>query len=535
MLLDPSSNELRMAVSSNIERALWPEIRISPGEGYAGEVARSGEPLLVRRASDVRRAGATGRRYTNSSFMCAPMKVKGRTIGVLNVTNRKRKEPFTRQQLDMLVALANVAALAVENTRLLVATTSMGRRLRDVIEAIGDGVVAVDAGGVILLHNELALYYLGLKSGHYEGLRLGEAVPGNVRTVLATLRERTLAERAHFHEEVEWTIPGSPGAVPLTVSTAPLYLETRGNLCGVVFVFTDMTLCHKVDELKRIEEAKNNFLAIISHELRTPLTSIKGACYLLRHRLQTTIDQESVELLRIVEQNTERLLRDIIDILDVVSIDTGTAALMLRRDANLAAIARQCVERFCEAAQAKNISIAEDYTDCPQTMMLDEEKVIRALEHLVGNAVKFSPFGTRMTVATGSTGREAFVAVRDSGPGIDPVLGDHIFRKFVQGEKPLTRQSRGYGIGLYVARGFAELHGGRIETINLPGGGCEFRLVLALRRDGESNPIQSDSTMSHRESRRSALSNQFADAVTAGTRQEQGGHADDKEAHPCSR
>ncbi|MCX8036355.1 MAG: ATP-binding protein [Candidatus Sumerlaeia bacterium] len=480
MLLDAPAGVLRMAASSDIEREKWPTISTRLDEGFAGKVARSGRPLLVREIGDDSHLDAERRRrYTCPSFMCVPMKSKGQVIGVINVTNRIGSEPFSREQLDMVTSLANLIALAIENARLLATAEAMGRRLRDVLEGIGDGVIAVDTNGVILLHNELALHYLGVESGRCLGRRIEEVVPETVLPVFRTLYERTLAERSHIHEEVEWTPLDQTGATPLTLSTAPLYREARGNLSGVVFVIHDMTLHHKLDELKRIDEAKNSFLAIVSHELRTPLTAIKGASHLLRTKLAQRLDPDNLELLKIVEQNAERLMQQIVNLLDVVNIENRTASLTLRR-LPLSQIARRSVARLRDTAAAKNLSIVEDYSAGDAELLLDEEKIARALDHLVGNAVKFTPRGGQVTVCTGSSRQEAYVAVRDTGAGIDPALRDQIFRKFVQGESHLTRQSGGCGIGLYVARAFAELHGGRIETTNLEGGGCEFRLVLPI-------------------------------------------------------
>jgi len=478
MLLDPETEDLRLSVSTNIERELWPRIRTRVGEGFAGKVALSGRPLLVRDISETPYPEPERRhRYKSGSFMCAPMKVKGRTIGVVNVTNGKADEPFTREQLDVVVSLANLVALAIENVRLLTGTEMMTRRLRDVLEGIGDGVIAVDTDGEIVLHNEVVLPYLSTEGNRCLGRPLNEVIPEKLHPVFRELLERTLAERDHIHEEVEWGVRGSVNPIPVTLSTTPLYQDMRGRPSGVVFVIHDMTVNHKLYELKRIDEAKNSFLAIVSHELRTPLTSITGALHLLQVRMQGRLEPENQELFRIIEQNSDRLHQQIVNLLDVVNIQNETASLTLRH-IRLSEIAGRSVARLREAAERKQIEIVEDYQSDAGPILLDEEKIYRAIVHLVDNAIKFTPRSGRIRVGTGCSDGEAFVSVQDTGAGIDPAIRDRIFGKFVQGESPLTRQSGGCGIGLFVARAFAELHGGRIETANLEGGGCEFRLVL---------------------------------------------------------
>ena len=479
MLLDEQADVLTMAASSDIARDLWPTIKTRVGERFAGEVARSGRPLLVRKVRESDRLDEKRRRrYTSRSFICAPMKVKGRTMGVINVTNRKSGEPFTSEQMDLVVSLASLVALAIENSRLFVSSEALGRRLRDVLEGMGDGVIAIDTEGKILHHNDVALHYLGSESGQCVGRQLEQVIPERLRPVFNELQERTLAERGHIHQEVEWHGQGAAGgSAPLTLSTTPLYCDARGKLGGIVFVIHDMTLHHRLDELKRIDEAKNSFLAIISHELRTPLTSIKGATYLLRQRLRDQLSPENLELLKIVEQNSERLLQQIDTLLDVVNIENRTASLAIQ-NIPLSSLASRCVARVRPIAERKHLEIIEDYADDPGPIALDEEKVARAFGHLVDNAIKFTPRGGRVIVSTGRTNSELYMAVRDSGSGIDPAMRERIFQKFVQVEGPLTRQTGGCGLGLYVARALAELHGGRIETENLESGGCEFRLVF---------------------------------------------------------
>lgn len=495
MLLDPQEDVLTMAASSDIARDKWPEIKTHVGEGFAGEVARSGRPLLVRKVRETDRLDEERRRrYTSRSFICTPMKVKGQTIGVINVTNRRSGEPFSGEQLDVVVSLAHLVALAIENARLLVSAEAISRRLRDVLEGIGDGVIATDTQGKVLHHNEIALQYLGLKSGQCLGCQLDQVVPERLRSVFKELLERTLAERSHIHQEIEWKDRGSADeGTPLTLSTTPLYCDARGKLGGVVFVIHDMTLHHRLDELKRLDEAKNSFLAIISHELRTPLTSIKGATYLLRERLRDRLAPKNFELLKIIEQNSERLLQQIITLLDVVNIENQTASLTVQ-NVRLSSLASHCVERVRETAERKHVDVTEDYSDDPGPLALDEEKVTRAFDHLVDNAIKFTPHGGRVIVSTGRTDGEATISVRDSGSGIDPAMRERIFQKFVQAEGPLTRQTGGCGLGLYVARALAELHGGRIETENLEDGGCEFRLVFppAGRRDASETDGRQD-------------------------------------------
>jgi PAS domain S-box-containing protein len=480
MLLDPQAEELEMAVSTHIERELWPRIKLRVGEGFAGQVAQSGRSLLVRDDSETHCADdERRRRYKSGSFMCVPMKAKGQTLGVINITNRKGGGHFSPTQLDMLASLANMVALAIENARLLASTETMSRRLRDVLEGIGDGVFAVDTDGVVLLHNEIALHYLGFERGRCVGRRFGEVIPQRLRAVFQELIERTLAERSHIHEEIEWTAGGSAAAVmPVTLSTTPLYRDARGKLSGVIFVIHDATLNHRLSELSRIDEAKNSFLAIVSHELRTPLTSIKGAAHLLRYRLAGRLEPENLELFKIVEQNSERLYQQIVNMLDVVNIENQTASLTLR-PMDLSSVAGRCVAQMLDAAARRDIEIVEDYDNNLGPLLLDEEKISRAIGHLLDNAIKFTPRFGRITLATGRSDEEAYIAVRDTGTGVDPAIRDRIFRKFVQGESHLTRQSGGCGVGLFVARAFAEMHGGRIETANLEEGGCEFRLVLA--------------------------------------------------------
>jgi PAS domain S-box-containing protein len=477
MLLDQKNGVLRMAASTDIEPRLWSQIKAPLGEGFAGKVAATGKPLLVRDASDEPdRSESCKQRYSSRSFMCAPMKAKGRIIGVINITNRRDGRPFRPKQLDTIAVLANFVALAIENANLIADTDAINHRLHNVLEGIGDGVIAVDTREMILHHNEIATHYLGLRGLDCTGLTLSEAVPDDILPTVRELFRQTIRQRQHLHKDVQWTIDKSGAPKPLTLSTTPLGDGRGGAPQGVVFVIHDMTLHHKVDELERIDEAKNNFLAIVSHELRTPLTSIKGAVHLLRGRVGSRLETEDDQLFKIIEQNSERLLRQIINVLDVANIQTHSISLNLK-ETDLRNLIDRSLKQVGDQAAKKEIRIIQKYGDDTRAV-IDDDKIFRVIAHLLDNAVKFTPRGGNVLIHAGGGEDEVFVSIKDTGQGIDPAIRERIFHKFVQGEGPLTRQSGGCGIGLYVARAFAELHGGRIEIRNLREGGCEFKLVV---------------------------------------------------------
>jgi signal transduction histidine kinase len=227
--------------------------------------------------------------------------------------------------------------------------------------------------------------------------------------------------------------------------------------------------------LKNIDKTKTNFIQISAHELRTPLTLIMGYSQMLEQDMQDKPEQ--LALARGILEGSERMT-DIVDsMLDVSRIDSNT--LFLRKTGmRLDLLIKKVNKVFQDAFIERNIRMTVDGLDDLPLIPADPDMLQKVFHHIIMNAIKFTPDGGAITVSgkylNGSEPPQVEIAVRDTGIGIDPALHHLVFEKFNQTGDVLLHSSGktkfkggGPGLGLAIARGIVEAHGGRIWVESL--------------------------------------------------------------------
>ena len=238
-----------------------------------------------------------------------------------------------------------------------------------------------------------------------------------------------------------------------------------------------LALVRDVTQLKEIDRLKDEFIATVSHELRTPLTAIRGSLGLLGGGVLGELSPTASNLVNVSLSNVDRLTRLVNDILDLERIGSGQLRLSLEKigfdEAALAA-----VEANRPYGREFGVSI-EFAGGAPQAIVRsDADRLAQIFTNLMSNAVKFSPRGATVRVAT-MRRRDEFgawlkVEIRDDGPGIPVEFQKRIFGKFTQADGSDTRTAQGSGLGLSIARALTEKLGGRIGFETAPGAGTTF-------------------------------------------------------------
>ncbi len=226
------------------------------------------------------------------------------------------------------------------------------------------------------------------------------------------------------------------------------------------------------DEAQAASRAREEVLAIVAHDLRNPLNLVTMTTQLFIE-IEPSGERRK-ELLGVMERAAHRMNRLIEDLLEVVRIDAGRLALELRA-APADGILHQTEELFHCAAAQKGVSLIVEGVSPDLYVSVDVERVVQAMSNLVGNALKFVEREGTIRLACADEGTQLRFAVADSGPGIAPAQLERLFEKFWQARR---NDKRGVGLGLTIARGIVEAHGGHIWADSRVGEGSTFYFTL---------------------------------------------------------
>jgi len=227
--------------------------------------------------------------------------------------------------------------------------------------------------------------------------------------------------------------------------------------------------------LAELDRLKSDFIAIASHELRTPLGLILGYASFLRD----TADGTTGAQLDMVLQAATQLKGLIEDMVNLTHLEAGSAGLELC-EFNLGEAIQEAIEAQRQFADAKSLQILQSLPAANMPVRADREKIGIVLNNLLNNAIKFTPSGGRIQVAVRPQTGMVAVSVADTGIGIPADELGHVFDRFHQVESHLTRHQGGMGLGLSIARGMVELHGGRIWAESVEGRGSRLTFTLPI-------------------------------------------------------
>jgi len=490
LLVDESSDNLHVGAAAGIPGDVLERIRIRMGDGIAGRVAQTGEPVFSQNVDDSDSQGMGEKpdeRYTTSSFISVPIRHQDRTYGVINATNKFDRGQLSAQDLEMLLSVSRFLALTVMTNRLHAETEMLHEHTSRTMESLPIGVLTLREDGMVLTANPAAVRLLGLCGSAFEGGRgIFECMDRPLGAQVAAMLQSAM--RAGISQQHEIERPARDATVPLRL-TCQRIGTPKGALSEAVLLVEDLTLRREVQELRRLDELKSNFIAMVSHELRTPLTSIRGSIHLLESYYAASLNETHLNLLRIIGNNTERLVAIVNNILDISLLDNNTMHIEATPQ-DLNAIMRRCAADFIPRAREKNIEFIVQPCDHALAVYGDSDRLAQILNHILDNALKYTPsFGT-VTLRAGAQEDNAVIDVIDSGAGIPPEMRDKIFERFVQAENTMTRQSSGTGLGLYLARALASLHGGTIRLLDSEEKGAHLQILIPLETSARSLKFQ---------------------------------------------
>ena len=239
------------------------------------------------------------------------------------------------------------------------------------------------------------------------------------------------------------------------------------------------TLDAKMEELRRLERVRIDFVANVSHELRTPLTSIKGFTETLREGALED-PGNARRFLDIIRKHTDRIITVVDDLLTLSRMEGAEAPLNLA-ELDLSDLVDEVVQGLGPAASAKRLALSVALAR-PAPFRGARARLVQVVTNLLDNAVKYTPEGGRVTVALTRTEGLYALAVSDTGVGIEPWHLGRIFERFYRADKARSREMGGTGLGLAIVKHIVQAHGGTVAVASTVGQGSTFTVRLPATR-----------------------------------------------------
>ena len=362
-------------------------------------------------------------------------------------------------------------------------------RLWDMTPVTYSHIVRQMADGLFVIDQQYRIVQMNPAAGALLDVNLDAAIGNVVHRLLPKLPGITLAHfsTADTHLISEWS-DVLPYVYDITIS--PLS-KLSGQLSGWMVMIRDISERQRLElqlgtqagyiaSLQESDRAKNEFLAILSHELQTPMTAIIGWS---EQALAIDTPEFHRQAMQVVQRNARRQQLLINDMLEMARFIHGKLVLS-PVPADLRRQAQQAVENIQMQAEARQITVVLHTTDTPLPVLADIPRLQQCLGNVLMNSVKFTPAGGQITLVCRRNGEMAEVAVHDTGRGIAPEALPTLFELFHQEQR--DERHGGLGLGLAIARGLIELHGGRIWA-DSPGErlGSTFTMALPLQMEAD--------------------------------------------------
>lgn len=341
-----------------------------------------------------------------------------------------------------------------------------------VFDQIADALFITDRSQRIAWINRAAADIFGM---NLEGVR-GKS-PAKVTGIqqIATLLEDFFERRAvsePVFEKAEVTVRHSNRRYYFKIAVSPI--TDDHDFTGALVQLTDITRFYEM------EKFKDDYISIISHEFRTPLTSIVLGVEMLREGMLGELNSRGLEIFSAISDDCRRLTRLVDSLLELSRIESG--AIYIQTEAvDAAELVHEAVRPLQIQAEKKGITLITDLPAALPPVAADFSKTVWVLTNLIGNALRYTEAGGRITVKAETGRRRIFFSVSDTGCGIPPAYQDQIFQKFIQVRGP-ARKKGGAGLGLAISREIVTAHGGEIWVESEVGKGSTFTFSFPLFR-----------------------------------------------------
>lgn len=385
---------------------------------------------------------------------------------------------YGNDELGQLASAVNNLSVRVEESQ--ESTESERRRLNSVMAHMTDGVIATDRRGNVTIINETAVEFLDVDSD--------QAIGQSILDILNIRKQYTLRDLLEDPDEIMLDFSTDDHDLILQAYFSLIQRES-GFISGLACVLHDVT------EQQKIDEDRKQFVSNVSHELRTPLTSVRSYIEALSDGAWK--DPEiAPKFLKVTQEETDRMIRMINDLLTLSRMDSGTQKLNLEL-VNLNELFNYVLNRFDMIIDSneqndrsdKHYTIKREFTQRDLWVEIDTDRFTQVLDNIMNNAIKYSPDGGVVTCRLIETHNNVIMSIADQGLGIPRADIPHVFDRFYRVDKARSRAQGGTGLGLAISKEVVQSLGGKIWVESREGHGSTFYISLPYEPYDEGDDL----------------------------------------------
>ncbi|MDF1500416.1 MAG: response regulator [Anaerolineales bacterium] len=446
LLLDAEGGDLYMRASKNFDEDFVKTFRLRVRDSLAGQVIETGKPILLDEGSPQKIKTA----YLVHSLIYVPLRARGKIIGVLGVDNRKAGRLLEQHDVAVMTALADYAAIAIDNAQLFQASEEERSKLETILAQTENGVIVVDEDNRVVMINSSAERIFGVR-GDYEGLSAAEVF--DHERLLEFLR---FDQHGSYKDELE-------------LEDGRVFNVVRSPIRNI----GQAVVLHDITHFKELDRIKSEFVTTVSHDLRSPLTAILGYIELIEQA--GPLNEAQTGFVERVLMSVEQITALVTNLLDLGRIESGLDTS--KEQADLAKLAHYALDGLRSTARTSKVELQVQIADALPAVYGDPVRLRQMISNLLDNAIKYTPEGGRVVLVTEAEDDQVILQVSDTGPGIPASDQPYLFDKFFRASN-VPRDLAGTGLGLSIVKSIVEQHQGRIWVDSQIGEGTKFTVVL---------------------------------------------------------
>jgi PAS domain S-box-containing protein len=516
-LVDLERQEMRLAARRSVA-VPHPEtlrtLAVLPltATSFAAAAARDGRSVEVRDTAAVGEDIALGAKVARleglHAVLSQPLFARGRLVGVMSILYAT-PHTFVPEERELARALGDLWAIAIDNARLFSEAQNAIKRLNESLALLATlqekapiGFAFIDRDLNLVRVNEAMAAINGVPADMTEGRPLAETLPDIAAKESAAVCQVLKTGVPILHREVRGETPAAPGDERFWDSSYYPVRTEDGEIIGVGILVEETTARRRseierakllaseqasrsraelaVEDLRKAERLREEWLSVIAHDLRQPATVIQGYVDRLDHALASRADaSRERQLLGHVSTAVRNLNQMVGDLLEISRLETHRLTIE-PRPLDLATLVRGILERLA-AVTPDNRFRLQVHGKVPR-VYADAARVEQLLGNLLTNAVKYGYPGREIWVDLARRRHEVEIAVTNEGEGISPEELPLLFQRFHRTRQATEQGIAGLGLGLYIAKGLVEAHGGRIWAESAPGQTTTFHSTLPVFR-----------------------------------------------------